>query len=131
MDMREYIAELPDGTIAEYAANVIAENMYSQCDSEGQEYLLLRKIVDHRKNVMAYTLDQGWMQTHSSRKTKKKTTKGWQLLVSWKDGTTDWLPLKELKALNPIELAEYAVANKILKEWAFAWWVKDVLRKQN
>jgi hypothetical protein len=41
IDMCEYIVELPDGTMAEYAANVIAENMYSQCDSEGQEYLLL------------------------------------------------------------------------------------------
>jgi hypothetical protein len=41
MDTHEYIVEISDGTRAEYAANVIAENMYSQCDSEGQEYLLL------------------------------------------------------------------------------------------
>jgi hypothetical protein len=41
LDMHEYIVELPDRTTAEYAANVIAENMYSQCDFEGQEYLLL------------------------------------------------------------------------------------------
>jgi hypothetical protein len=54
--------------------------------------------------VTAYTLDQGWMQTRSGKKTRQKTTKGWQLLVSWKDGTTDWLPLKELKVSNPIEL---------------------------
>ena len=131
MDTREYVVELPDGTMAEYAANVIAENMYSQCDSEGQEYLLLREIVDHRKDAMAYTLDQGWVQTRSGRKSRQKTTKGWQLLVSWKDGTTDWVPLKELKASNPIELAEYAVANKIVEEPAFAWWVKDVLWKRN
>jgi hypothetical protein len=132
MDMREHIVELPDGTMAEYAANVIAENMYSQCDSEGQEYLLLlREIVDHRKDATAYTLDQGWMQTHSGKKTRQKTTKGWQLLVSWKHGTTDWLPLKELKASNPIELAEFAAVNKISEEPAFAWWLKDVLQKQN
>jgi hypothetical protein len=76
-----------------------------------------------------YILDQGWMQTRSGEKTRQKTTKSWQLLVSWKDGTTDWLPLKELKASNPIELAEYAVANKIAEEPAFAWWVKHVLQK--
>jgi hypothetical protein len=75
-----------------------------------------------------YILDQGWMQTRSGKKTRQKTTNGWQLLVSWKDGTTDWLPLKELKASNPIELAEYAVANKIVEEPAFAWWVKHVLK---
>jgi hypothetical protein len=33
--------KLPDGTMAKYVAIIIAENMYSQCDSEGQEYLLL------------------------------------------------------------------------------------------
>jgi hypothetical protein len=80
---------------------------------------------------MAYTLDQGWKQTHSSKRTRQKTTKGWQLLVSWKDGTTDWVPLKELKASNPIELVEYAAANEMSEEPAFAWWVKDVPWKQN
>ena len=75
MDTREYVVELPDGTMAEYAANVIAENMYSQCDSEGQEYLLLREIVDHRKDAMAYTLDQGWVQTRSGRKIKAENNK--------------------------------------------------------
>jgi hypothetical protein len=37
-------------------------------------------------------------------------------LVSWKDGSTDWIPLKDLKEANPIEVAEYAVANKIAEE---------------
>ncbi len=87
--------------------------------------------MDHWKDAMAYTLDQGWKQTHSSKRTRQKTTKGWQLLVSWKDGTTDWVPLKELKASNPIELVEYAAANEISEEPAFAWWVKDVPWKQN
>jgi hypothetical protein len=37
----------------------------------------------------------------------------------------------ELKDLNPVELAEYAVANKIQEEPAFKWWVSTVLRKRN
>jgi hypothetical protein len=41
----------------------------------------------------------------------KITTQGWQLLVLWKDKSTSWVKLKDLKASNPIELAEYAVAN--------------------
>jgi hypothetical protein len=36
-----------------------------------------------------------------------------------------------LKASNPIETAEYAYANKIINEPAFAWWAKDVLRKRD
>ena len=39
--------------------------------------------------------------------------------------------MSELKASNPVEVAEYAVANQIVEEPAFAWWVKDVLRCRN
>jgi hypothetical protein len=39
--------------------------------------------------------------------------------------------LKDLKASNPIELAEYAVANQIVKGPAFKWWVPNTLHKQN
>jgi hypothetical protein len=41
------------------------------------------------------------------------TTKGWKLLVEWKDGSTDLLPLKDLKESYPVQVAEYAVANKM------------------
>jgi hypothetical protein len=39
--------------------------------------------------------------------------------------------LKSLKVSNPIELAEYAVANCIAEELAFKWWVSHMLRKRN
>ena len=39
--------------------------------------------------------------------------------------------MKDLKESNPIEVSEYAVANKIDHEPAFAWWVPDTLRKRN
>ena len=40
--------------------------------------------------------------------------KGWSLLVEWKDGGSHWIPLKDLKESNPIEVAEYAITNKIV-----------------
>jgi hypothetical protein len=49
-------------------------------------------------------------------------------MVQWKGGTSSWVDLKELKDSNPIEVAEYAVANQIHDEPAFNWWVKHVLR---
>ena len=61
----------------------------------------------------------------------KKTTAGWEVLCEWNDGTTTWLPLKEIKAGNPIELAEYTVANGIAEEPAFKWWFDFTLRKRN
>ena len=55
---------------------------------------------------------------------------GWQLLVEWKDETSTWVDLKDVKEANPIELAEYAVASQIDDEPAFAWWVPYVLKKR-
>ena len=131
LDTREYEVELPDGSTGQYTANVIAENIFSQVDEEGRQYVLLSEIVDHKKDATAITKDEGYTISHNGRRVPKITTRGWKIQVEWKDGSTDWVPMNELKASNPIELAEYAVANKIVEEPAFAWWVKDVLRRRN
>ncbi len=48
LDTRSYIMEFDDNDQAELTANLIAESMYAQCDPDGNQYLLLAKIVDHR-----------------------------------------------------------------------------------
>jgi hypothetical protein len=53
-------------------------------------------------------------------KQMRRTTKGRAILLQWKDGSTNWLPRKDLKESNPIEVAKYAVANKLLHYPAFA-----------
>jgi hypothetical protein len=53
------------------------------------------------------------------------------MLVEWKDGTTSWVFLKDFKESNPVEVAEYAVANSIASEPAFAWWVPFTIRKRD
>jgi hypothetical protein len=45
---------------------------------------------------------------------------GWKLCVEWRDGTMDWLPLKDLKESYPVQVTEYAVLNIITKQPAFA-----------
>ena len=60
---------------AEYTANVIAENMYSQCNPDGQQFLLLSCIVDHKKDESA--LDKSNQTFNVNGKDHlKKTTKG-------------------------------------------------------
>jgi hypothetical protein len=49
LDTCTYEVKFPDGQVAEYSANVIAENMYTQCDTEGNQYLLLDEIVDWQR----------------------------------------------------------------------------------
>jgi hypothetical protein len=71
---------------------------------------------------------KGTIESDSGVITNKRTTRGWELLVKWKDGSTEWIPLKDLKD-NPIQLAEYAVANQNADEPAFSWWIHTELRR--
>ena len=48
MDTREYELEYDAGTHDRYFENVIAENLCSQIDSEGNQFLVLEEISDHR-----------------------------------------------------------------------------------
>ena len=127
LDSREYDCLLDDGTLYRYNANLIAENIFAQCDDEGRMHAILKEITDHRKDSTAIEIANGFMHTKRGKRIPKKTTKGWQLLCLWKDGSSDWIDLKHLKDSNPIELAEYAVANRIQEEPAFKWWVSDTL----
>jgi len=112
-------------------ANAIAESIYAQIDDEGRTQVILDEIVDHRSDGRAMKKDDGYTTNKQGVRRRRMTTQGWHLLVQWKDQSTSWVPLKDLKESNPIEVAEYAVANKIAEEPAFAWWVKPVLRKRH
>jgi hypothetical protein len=42
-----YLAEFPDGSISEYATNIIAESIYNQVNDEGYENTLFHRIIGH------------------------------------------------------------------------------------
>lgn len=130
LDTREYVIELEDGEHDRIMANQIAANLYSQLDDEGREIMNFKGIIDHKRDGSAITKENGFYQTRSGAKKAKKTTRGWKILVEWRDETSDWIDLKDVKEANPIELAEYAINNKIDDEPAFAWWVPYVIRKR-
>ena len=131
MDTREYECMLDDGTIIRYNANVIAENIFAQCDDEGRRQAVLSEITDHKKDPSAIDITKGYTTTRKGKRIPKTTTKGWKLLCQWKDGSSDWIDLKHVKDSNPIELAEYVVANRIQEEPGFKWWVSETLRVRN
>jgi hypothetical protein len=56
-------------------------------------------------------------------------TKGWSLYVLWKDDSTSWESLKDMKNAFPIQVAKYAVPRKLYHLPAFAWWVPHTLKK--
>ena len=51
--------------------------------------------------------------------------------MQWKDGSTTWITLKDMKNSYPVQLAEYAMLRRIAEEPAFGWWIKHVLKKRN
>ena len=53
LDTRAYQVEFPDGGIAEYSANMIAENMYAQCDTQGNQQMLMDAITDHKSSGLS------------------------------------------------------------------------------
>jgi hypothetical protein len=116
LDTRIYEFEFSDGQVLEYAANVIAENLYSQVDEEGHQQVMLDKIVDHKSDNSAVLPDDSYT-TLNGRRHRRITTKGWKLCAQWKDGSTSWEPLS-----YPVQTAEYAIANKLKHQPAFVWW---------
>jgi hypothetical protein len=129
LDTRTYEIEFPDDRSDEYTANVIAENMYAQCDIEGRQYNLIEGIIDHRTYGHAVAPDEMYIK-HGSNKKVRKTTKGWHLCVEFKDGTTSWERLADLKESNPVEVAEYAATKSLLNTPDFIWWSPHVLQKR-
>jgi hypothetical protein len=131
LDTREYEVEFPDGATDVFTANIIAESMYSQINGEGHLFLLMSEITDHKNNGTAVSKNDGYEVTKSRQQRPRQTTRGWKLLVLLKDGSMSWVPLKDLRESHPIEVAEYALVNKIIEEPAFTWWPKHVLRKRD
>ena len=117
-----------NGDTATYAANIIAEAVYGQVDSKGNTYALIDEIIDHRKDRSAIPKGNGWFKSNGHMYAKW-TTHGWFLCVHWKDGTTSWEKLKDLKESYPVQVAEYADANRILDEPAFLWWAPKTLKR--
>ena len=75
----------------EFPANLIVENIFVQDDGEGHELFLLDEIVMHRTTDAALTMENCWISLVNGQKRMRPTTKGWQLLVRWKDGTLSWI----------------------------------------
>jgi hypothetical protein len=129
LDSRTYEIEFPDGRSDEYTVNVIAENMYAQCDKEGNQFSIMDCIIDHKEYGHAVERADMYIK-HGSNKQVRKTAKGWHLYVEWKDGTTSWERLADLKESNPIEVFEYAVGKNLQYSPAFVWWVLYMMKKR-
>ena len=131
LDSRMYEVEYADGHKIAMAANAIAENLFAQVDEEGNRHVLFQEIIDHRTDGKEVKQQDAFITTSTGTQRRRETTQGWQILVLWKDASTTWVPLKDMKESYPVQTAEYAVTAKISMEPAFAWWAPWVLKKRN
>ncbi|KAL7537428.1 hypothetical protein ACHAWF_005758, partial [Thalassiosira exigua] len=130
LDTRVYEVQLEDGTHDHLMANKIAENLYAQVDDEGREIQRFAGIIDHRKDSTVLTEENDFIKVQGGGSKCIKTTKGWEMLVELKDGTSSWLPLRDVKEASSVELAEYALAMGLDKEPTYTWWVDYMLQKR-
>ena len=127
-----YEVEFDDGQIKEYSANLIAENMLSQVDSDGNVTPLLAGIIEYvRDPSVAVLKKDGYVYYKDGRRRLRKTTAGYKFLVEWADGSESYVPLKDMKESFPLETAEFAKARNIDKDPAFQWWVNASLRQRD
>ncbi len=131
LDTREYTVEFPDGREESLTANLILQSLYSQIDDKGNKHLLLDDIIDHKGNQNAIDKNDAFVRMKNGVQRRKETTQGWSLLCQWRDGSSNWVALKDARLPYPILVAEYAVANRNDDEAAFAWWVQDILKKRD
>ena len=129
LDTRQYIVEFNDGDEAELSANVIATNMYAQCDTDGNQYVLLDSLIDFSRSTTALCYDDHKV-TANGRTHYCRSTDDWQICCQWKEGSTSWCKISDLKESHPIETTEYAVAQVLDGDPDFNWWVTHVIKKR-
>ena len=131
LDTRMYEVEFMDGTKQSLSANYFAENVFAQVDQDGNRQVLLDEIIDYRTSGKEVKQQNAFITTRTGTKKRSETTIGWELLVQWKDGSTNRIALKDLKESYPVQVAEYSVGARISMVPAFAWWVPYMLKKRN
>ena len=71
-----YDVELSDGVVREYSANIIAENIYQQVDSNGYTSSTIDCIVDYSRDSNAISKSNKYVKTKSGQRRLRKTTAG-------------------------------------------------------
>ena len=100
-------------------------------NGEGNKHVLFQDIVEHKYDSTEVKEQDIFITTRTGTKRRRETTKGIEVLVQWKDGSTTWVNLKDMKNSYPVQMDEYTVQRRIAGDPAFAWWIRNVLVKRN
>ena len=87
--------------------------------------------VDHNVDGTDTIQQDGFIISKNGRKRQRENTKGWEIIIQWKDGSTSWDSMKDVKECYPLKIAEYSHQIRISQEPAFSWWVPHLTNKRN
>ena len=113
------------------AANAIASNLFAKVDQDGQRFLLFNAVIYSRTDDTHIKEGASFIHMSNGNKSRRETTKGWEVGIKWKYWSSTWNQVKEVKDSFPVQLTEYTVLNKITNEPSFAWWIKKVPKKRD
>ena len=108
LDSRIYNVQFEDGHYEQYATNILAEALAAEYDKDGFDTGFISEISGYRKHSTSIPRSQGHFLSKNGNRSPIITTKGWDLKVTWKDGTSTWVPLSILKNSKPLLVARYA-----------------------
>ena len=97
MNSMIYEVELPESQVKDYAENVIARNMLSQVYDKGYSATLVDSIVYYKRDNSAVENSDKYVITERGKLGLRKKTQCWKFLVSCKDVSETWIPLKDMK----------------------------------
>ena len=95
----------PNGHKEAMAANLIADNIFVSVDEEVHRNMLLGSIDDSRTSGEYFRGKMHFLQFQNGTIHCNETTKGWEILIQWKDISTIWTKIKDVKDSYPVELA--------------------------
>ena len=108
LDTREYEVQFEDGIYVDYSENVLVENLYEYVDENGASHNIIKSITNHHQLENAVLLSEGTYTILYGTKQQVIITEGWDFYVEWINGSSFWIPLREIKESIPIYIAEYA-----------------------
>ena len=97
LDTIMYEVEYADGYKTAMEANAIANNLFAQVDQDGRRFVLFEEIIDHGTDGTDIKEEDAFIHMENGNKRRRKTTKGWEVCIQWKDGSSTWNQIKDVK----------------------------------
>ena len=80
------------------------DKMIPQVDSEGYHYQFIIEVTYHKNENSKIHKVHGLIKPRNGNLHLKRKNNGRKLLVEWREGSFDWVPLEYLKQSNTVKL---------------------------